>query len=118
MKMNQPENNSDDPGLKWFNKYVDDLENRSVVEAAMDGVVYRCPCCKFKTLEERGGFEICPVCFWEDDGQDDQDADTVRGGPNGSLSLTQARKNFIEFGACEARFKDSVRSPGSIRGIV
>jgi hypothetical protein len=27
-----------------------------------------------------------PVCFWEDDGQDDHDADLVRGGPNGALS--------------------------------
>ena len=46
------------------------------------------------TLSERGGFEICSVCWWEDDGQDDADADVVRGGPNGDLSLTQARKNF------------------------
>jgi hypothetical protein len=42
------------------------------------------------TLNERGGWEICAVCFWEDDGQDDHDADNVRGGPNGALSLTQA----------------------------
>jgi Cysteine-rich CPCC len=55
------------------------------------------------TLPERDAFEICPVCFWEDDGQDDLDADEVSGGPNGSLSLTQARLNFREFGACEHR---------------
>ena len=109
--MNESNNNSDDPGLGWFNKYVDDLKNRSVVEPAVEGIAYRCPCCKYKTLEERGGFEICPVCRWEDDGQDDLDADAIRGGPNGSLSLSQARKNFTEFGACDLRFKDNVRSP-------
>jgi hypothetical protein len=49
----------------------------------------RCPCCLCRTLRERGGFGICPVCFWEDDGQDDHDADEVRGGPNGSLSPTE-----------------------------
>ncbi|MFI5096110.1 MAG: CPCC family cysteine-rich protein [Candidatus Acidiferrales bacterium] len=38
---------------------------------------YRCPCCRFKTLHGRGGFELCPICFWEDDGQDDHDADGV-----------------------------------------
>ena len=54
----------------------------------------RCPCCGCKTLRERGGFQICQVCFWEDDGQDDHDADVVRGGPNGRLSLTQARANY------------------------
>jgi hypothetical protein len=49
---------------------------------------------------ERGGFEICPVCFWEDDGQDDPDADVVLGGPNGQLSLTQARNNGLSCRIC------------------
>ena len=110
--MTQPTDNSDDPGLKWFNKYCDDLENRSVVEPPIEGVRYRCPCCRYRTLEERGGFDICPICFWEDDGQDDQDADVVRGGPNGSLSLAQARKNFLEFGASELEWENRVRAPG------
>ena len=73
--------------------------------------MYRCPCCGCRTLGERGGFEICPVCFWEDDGQDDADADTVRGGPNGSLSLTQARQNFREFGASDRKSLQQVRKP-------
>jgi hypothetical protein len=72
---------------------------------------YRCPCCGCKTLYGRGGFEICDVCFWEDDGQDDADADEVRGGPNGSLSLTQARANFKSFGACELAMKPNTRPP-------
>jgi hypothetical protein len=63
------------------------------------------------TLEERGGFEICGVCFWEDDGQDDPDADVVLGGPNGALSLTQARQNFARIGASGPARADSVRPP-------
>jgi hypothetical protein len=63
------------------------------------------------TLAERGGFEICPVCFWEDDGQDDPDADVVLGGPNGSLSLTAARRNFATIGACDERCLAFVRAP-------
>jgi hypothetical protein len=55
----------------------------------------RCPCCGYKTLDSRAGDEICPVCFWEDDGQDECDADEIRGGPNGTLSLTVARRNFV-----------------------
>ncbi|WP_425511675.1 CPCC family cysteine-rich protein [Xanthomonas arboricola] len=31
------------------------------------------------------------VCFWGDDGQDDDDADDVSGGPNGEISLTEGR---------------------------
>ena len=40
----------------------------------------RCPCCGCKALDERGGYEIGTICFWEDDGQDDHNADVVRGG--------------------------------------
>ncbi|WP_433417783.1 CPCC family cysteine-rich protein [Microtetraspora malaysiensis] len=69
------------------------------------------PCCGYLTLDERGGSEICPVCFWEDDGQNDHDADEVRGGPNYELSLTQGRRNFGEFGASDTRYLGSVRSP-------
>jgi hypothetical protein len=56
----------------------------------------KCPCCGFPTLEERGNFEICELCHWEDDGQDAPFADEVWGGPNGDYSLTEARKNFKE----------------------
>ncbi|MGJ4881685.1 MULTISPECIES: CPCC family cysteine-rich protein [unclassified Bradyrhizobium] len=62
-------------------------------------------------MGERGGFEICPVCYWEDDGQDDHDADLVRGGPNGALSLTEARANFKTLGASEAAHRACVRLP-------
>ena len=72
---------------------------------------HACPCCRFFTLEQRGAFEICPVCFWEDDGQDDHDADIARGGPNSTLSLSEARKNFLQFGAMEKQFVEKVRNP-------
>lgn len=58
-----------------------------------------CPCCFRLTLEERANFEICPECGWEDDGQDDADAHMVRGGPNGSLSLAQARLDHRAYAA-------------------
>lgn len=48
-----------------------------------------CPCYGRATLGARGQFQICPVCYWEDDGQDSHDADVERLGPN-SLSLTRA----------------------------
>jgi hypothetical protein len=72
---------------------------------------YACPCCGSVTLAERSAYEICPVCYWEDDGQDDHDADIVRGGPNGKLSLTAARVNFRAVGACDERCMQFVRRP-------
>ena len=54
-----------------------------------------CPCCQSRTLSERGAFEICPVCKWEDDGQDDENAHEVTGGPN-ATSLIEARRLYRE----------------------
>lgn len=70
-----------------------------------------CPCCRQLTVRERGRFEVCPVCAWEGDGQDEADADAVRGGPNGELSLTQARHNFAAFGACAVEHLPMTRPP-------
>ena len=54
-----------------------------------------CPCCGYRTLAERGGYDICPVCFWEDDGTSDLDC---RSDPN-RMTLREARANFRRFGA-------------------
>jgi hypothetical protein len=72
---------------------------------------FRCPCCGYLTLAGRGHFEICPVCLWEDDGQDDHDADVVRGGRNRDLSLTQARANFRAHGAVDHASVPRARTP-------
>jgi hypothetical protein len=64
----------------------------------MDKCLFACPCCKFPTLSERGIYDICTICWWEDDGQDNDTADQVLGGPNGSYSLAKARTNFRRHG--------------------
>ena len=84
---------------------------RNVTRDSEEKKSYHCPCCGYLTLFGRAGFEICQVCYWEDDGQDDHDAEEVRGGPNGDLSLAKARKNFKAFGASERKYCDSVRPP-------
>ena len=58
----------------------------------------KCPCCFHETLSERGSFEICDECAWEDDGQDDPRADEARGGPNAPYSLSEARENYKKYG--------------------
>lgn len=83
----------------------------NVTKPRAEGVAYPCPCCGFKTLSERGGDDVCPVCFWEDDGQDDHDADLVRGGPNGKLSLSEGRKNYLAYGASMEQRLKHVRAP-------
>ncbi len=61
-------------------------------------MAYPCPCCGRATLAFQAAFELCDVCFWEDDGQDNHNADEILGGPNANLSLTLARVNFIRCG--------------------
>ncbi|MHC5538355.1 CPCC family cysteine-rich protein [Singulisphaera rosea] len=95
---------------RWFEWYVEQQASNSV-RRPEEGGPYHCPCCGCRTLDERGGSEICEVCFWEDDGQDDHDAEVVRGGPNGALSLSEARANYLRFGACEETMLENVRSP-------
>ena len=72
---------------------------------------YACPCCGHKTLDNKppGTFDICPICFWEDDDAQFDDPDYV-GGAN-TVSLRVARQNFIDFGVSERRFQKTVRPP-------
>lgn len=54
---------------------------------------------------------LCPICWWEDDGQDDADACEVRLSVNGQLSLAEARQSYTRCGAADPRFLPYVRRP-------
>lgn len=74
---------------------------------------FQCPCCGFYTLPQRGKWDICKVCFWEDDSENDEfdspASDQVHGA-NG-VSLREGRENFLNFGACRIAMKQHVRPP-------
>ena len=74
---------------------------------------HKCPCCGYYTIADDHGFpcygDICNVCCSEMDicmdGTDDpSDA-------NCGLTLTQAQKNYRDFGACHEKFIKDVRKP-------
>ncbi len=73
-----------------------------------------CPCCGYPSLDRRGAFDICSICWWEDDGQDDPDADRVAGGPNADYSLTEARANFTahqtQYRPADPRFAECAKA--------
>ena len=54
---------------------------------------------------------LCPVCWWEDDGQEDEDAYEIRLTVNGHLSLAEAREFYARCGASNPRFLPYVRKP-------
>ncbi len=92
---------------------------------------YQCLCCGYMTLETKGEFDICPVCFWEDDAYlifDDQSNTffslyyeideipeetllDIPSGANHRLTLREGRKNYKKYGACKKSLKKYVRKP-------
>lgn len=68
-------------------------------------IKYRCDVCNLPTLHGHAVFDICRVCWWEDDGRDSMSRKWHRRvcGPN-RVSLIQARRNFARFGRSERRF--------------
>lgn len=67
-----------------------------------------CPCCGYRTMDSDGNYDICPICFWEDDPfQKENEYDL---GAN-QIPLIEAQKNYISYGACEKRIVEYVRKP-------
>lgn len=59
-----------------------------------------CPCCGHRVLDAvPGSYEICPVCFWEDDGVQFR-WPAMDGGAN-KASLVGAQLNYQDFGTCD-----------------
>jgi hypothetical protein len=56
-----------------------------------------------------GSFQICPVCFWEDDDVQFR-WPTMDGGAN-KVSLIEAQRNYQDFGACDQPGRKYVRPP-------
>lgn len=91
------EMNNENINRLWFDFYIKEIENLPETGYKTFDNYFLCPCCYFPTLTERQGYEICLLCNWEDDGQDDHNADKVLGGPNQSYSLSEARRNFKKY---------------------
>ncbi|MGJ6980515.1 CPCC family cysteine-rich protein [Aestuariimicrobium soli] len=68
-----------------------------------------CPCCGHLTITRIGYFDLCPVCYWEDDYAQSQNPESPLGA-NG-YSLVEARLNFQKTGASHPEFIGLVRPP-------
>jgi hypothetical protein len=99
-----------EPSEEWPDWFIEAADNLAARDTPL-GRRYACPCCGYLTLPQApsGTYELCPVCFWEDDGVQFRNLD-YEGGAN-KVSLNQARQNFGELGVSEARFKSNVRPP-------
>lgn len=70
---------------------------------------FSCPCCGFRTLKDSGAYEVCFVCFWEDDPVQ-KEYELFTGGAN-EVSLREARRNYIATAASDPQFVTRVRPP-------
>lgn len=70
---------------------------RKLEAARAQGVVarYPCPVCVCPTLNDRGGYSICRVCFWEDAGGADLDRPV---GANHGYTRRRAIRNVASNG--------------------
>jgi hypothetical protein len=55
------------------NEYINsELSKHSSEEVVVTGQVellHACPCCNYRTIINRGNYEICKICKWEDTGE-------------------------------------------------
>ena len=68
-------------------------------------------CCGYLTLtdDDPNSYEICPVCYWENDRyQNENPDDDVGANP---VSLNTARANYQSFGAKSEKAREHVRQP-------
>lgn len=97
------------------NSYLElTLERLGVSVGTVEGEVEpleECPCCAHRTLTRRGQYDICPVCFWEDDGTASDDAFSS---PN-RMQLGEAKFNFAHLGAISESAKSKVLPDGPSR---
>ncbi|MGC4942942.1 CPCC family cysteine-rich protein [Kribbella sp. DT2] len=71
---------------------------------------YPCVCCGHLTMDETvGSYQICPVCFWEDDQVQLRTPDTVLGANR--VPLVEAQRNYLAYGACDEHARKYVRPP-------
>lgn len=69
----------------------------------------KCVCCGFYTMNEKDSeYDICPVCFWEDDNY--QTKNPTQTGAN-KVCLIEGRENYRKFGACEVNMISRTRAP-------
>ena len=71
---------------------------------------YPCPCCGYLVfVGPPGGYEICPICWWEDDAVQLRWPE-YRGGANGP-SLIEAQQNYAVLGTSDPLLVAEVRPP-------
>ncbi len=71
---------------------------------------WTCFICGHQTLDSRCDWDICPVCFWEDDTWVDGNQDESSPA-NGGLRVSEAQANYLVHRCCCLAMISHVRAP-------
>ena len=88
----------------YLERLVSVVFNEEITIEGNQPHLYKCPCCRYKTLKARCHYDICPVCFWEDDGSK---CDGQYSLPN-RLTLKDGKQNFEKFGSSDLRVAEDL----------
>ncbi|WP_446470290.1 CPCC family cysteine-rich protein [Xenorhabdus stockiae] len=53
---------------EYLKLFLEKCFNKNFIVIGDETKLEKCPCCCYLTLIERGQYDVCPVCQWEDDG--------------------------------------------------
>ena len=67
-------------------------------------ILHACYCCEFLALKTIGEYEICPVCFWEDDGTKHLQLFSQCN----KRTLLEGKLNYKEYGAIDIMYVNKV----------
>lgn len=77
----------------------------------MENEKVTCFICGHRTLDERCDWDICPVCFWEDDVMLTPDDVDKTSPANKGMAVSEAQANFMLLGASSETRRTNVRPP-------
>ncbi|MFT9821054.1 CPCC family cysteine-rich protein [Lysinibacillus sp. NPDC056185] len=75
---------------EFLEKFIKDCFKENYTVIGKEKEFFKCHCCGYLTLESRGEYDVCPVCFWEDDGKSEASQD------NYSYANASTLRNYRE----------------------
>lgn len=99
--------NTKTPFAEFVKRYLSEIESLGEYKEnpSIPSMKYTCKCCGYKTLDSIGEYQICPVCYWEDDPYFNVKMDS---GSN-NMSLLQGQLNYMRDGYCSSQAAKYVR---------
>lgn len=88
----------------YIQLFLNEILNSFIEINDIDIQLSPCPCCGYNTIKQIGHYNICPVCYWEDDGGRDENAFSSAN----SMTLKEAKFNFQNLGVMSERFLEIV----------